>query len=142
MTHTTLTTGMLIPPDVLAKMSSEQRAKLEQAMQTRSGQPQTHVSQMCLTQKDLDQTRLIQEKNEADESQCTTKIVSKSSSKLVMGRTCPAPHASSLQMTVEAKTRESIVASIDRAREGAGKFHINIKGRWLGTSCDEIKSRE
>ena len=111
-------------------------------MQTRSGQPQTHVSQMCLTQKDLDQTRLIQEKNEADESQCTTKIVSKSSSKLVMGRTCPAPHASSLQMTVEAKTRESIVASIDRAREGAGKFHINIKGRWLGTSCDEIKSRE
>ncbi|MBU6481366.1 MAG: DUF3617 family protein [Nitrospirae bacterium] len=139
MTHTSVMTGTLVPPEVLEKMPPERRAKLEQAMQARSGQPKTHVSKGCLTQQDLDQNRLIKEEREGEDKQCTTTIVSKSSSKLVMERKCPAPHASTSQIAVEAKTPEHVVASIDRAVEGAGKVHVDLKGRWLGASCAEIK---
>jgi len=142
MTLTTLTAGMLIPPDVLAKMPPDQRAKLEQSMQARSGKPTTHVSMECVTQNDLDQNRMIKEENEKDGLQCTTKVISKSSSKLVIERTCPAPRASTSQMAMEAKTPESIVGSIDMTRAESGKVHVDIKGRWLNASCAEIKDRD
>ena len=59
MSITTLTAGTLIPPDVLAKMPPEQRAKFEQSMQARSGKPMTHTSKGCVTQEDLDQDRIL-----------------------------------------------------------------------------------
>jgi hypothetical protein len=142
MSVTTLTSGLLIPPDLLAKMPPEQRAKIEQSMQARSGKPMTHTSKECVTQQDLDQNRMIKEGNEEDGPQCTTKVISKSSSKLVIERTCPAPRASTSQMTMEAKTPESIVGSIDTTRAGSGKVHVDIKGRWLSASCAEIKDRD
>ena len=144
MSITTLTAGTLIPPDVLAKMPPEQRAKFEQSMRARSGKPMTHTSKTCVTQEDLDQNRIIKEEEEEKEDglQCTTKVVSKSSSKLVIDRTCPAPRASTAKMAMEAKTLENIVGSIDMTRAESGKVHVDIKGRWLGASCAEIKDRD
>ena len=142
MSVTTLASGSLIPPDVLAKLPPEQRAKIEQSMQARSGKPMTHASKECVTQEDLDQNRMIKEENEEDGPQCTTTVISKSSSKLVIERTCPAPRASTSQMAMEAKTPETIVGSIDMTRAGSGKVHVDIKGHWLGASCAEIKDRD
>jgi hypothetical protein len=140
-TTTGVATGMMIPPEMLDKMPPERRAKFEEAMRARSGQPQTHASKRCITQKDLDQNNLIKEEGEKDVD-CTTKIVSQSPSKLVLERTCPAPHASTSQISVQAKTPESVVASVDRTIEGSGKMHADIKGHWLGASCDDIKGRQ
>lgn len=142
MSITTLTSGSLIPPDLLAKMPPEQRAKIEQSMQARSGKPMTHTSKECVTQEDLDQDRMLKEQHEDGELQCITRVVSKSSRKLVIERTCPAPRASTSQMAMEAKTPETIVGSIDMTRAGSGKVHVDIKGRWLGASCAEIKDRD
>ena len=137
LTYTSVTTGILMPPEMLERMLPERRAKLEEAMRARSGQPQTMVHQGCITQKDLDQNNFIKEHGEG-ETQCATKVVSKSSSKLVLERTCPAPRASTMQISIDAKTPESVVGSIDGAI-GAGKTHTDVKGHWLGASCDEIK---
>ena len=139
-----LTSGSLIPPDLLAKMPPEQRAKFEQSMQARSGKPMTHMSKTCVTQEDLDQNRIIKEEEEekADGLQCASKVISKSSSKLVIERTCPAPRASTAKMAMEAKTPETIVGSIDMTRAGSGKVHVDIKGRWLGARCAEITDRD
>jgi hypothetical protein len=142
MSSTTLTSGSLIPPDTLAKMPPEQRAKIEQSMQARSGKPITHTSKECVTQEDLDQDRMLKEQHEDGDLQCTRRVVSKSSRKLVIERTCPAPRASTSQMAVEAKTPETIVGSMDITRAGSGKVHVDIKGRWLGASCAEIKDRD
>ena len=117
MTHTSVITGMLIPPDVLAKMPPERRAKLEQAMQARSGQSKIRTSKSCIIQRDLDQNRLIKEESEGEDPQCTTKVLSKSSRRLVIERACLAPHASPSQMTVEATTPETVMASIERNHE-------------------------
>lgn len=138
MTITTLTTGMPAPPDMLAKMSTEQRAKFETMMQARAGKPSTHVYPSCLTQKDLDEDRII--KKSDGEDQCTQQIITKSAHRLVIEKTCPAPRGSTSKMTVEAKTPEHIVASIDMVQEGAGgKVHVDMKGHWLGASCAEVK---
>ena len=142
MSITTLTSGSLIPPNLLAKMPPEQRAKFEQSMQARSGKPMTHNSKECVTQEDLDQDRMLKEPQEDGELQSTTRVVSRSSRKLVIERTCPAPRASTSQMAMEAKTPETIVDSIDITRAGSGKVHVDIKGRWLGASCAEIKDRD
>lgn len=137
MTMTTLTTGMPAPAEALAKMPPEQRAKIEQAMQARAGKPSTHVTKSCVTKEDLDQDRVIKSD---DEDQCTRKIISKSANKIVFEQTCAAPHASTSSVTVEAKTPESIVASMDMVQGGAsGKIHVDIKGRWLGASCAGIE---
>ena len=144
MSTTTLTSGLLIPPDMLAKMPPEQRAKFEQSMRARSEKPMTHTSKSCVTQEDLDQNRIIKEEEEKKEGglQCASKVISKSSSTLVIERTCPAPRASTAKMMMEAKTPESIVGTIDMTRAESGKVHVDIKGRWLGASCAGITDRD
>lgn len=54
MTFTTQSSGMLVPPDVLAAMPPEQRAKVEQSMQARAGKPTIHSVKTCITKEDLD----------------------------------------------------------------------------------------
>jgi hypothetical protein len=139
MTTTTVTSGMPIPAEQLAQMKPEQRAKVEATMKARSGQPRSHTSQSCLTQKDLDQNRILKSEDEG-ESKCTRKIVSKTPTKLVMEQACPAPHASTSTMTMESKSPEMMVASIDMVQGGSfGKVHVDISGRWLRASCAGIK---
>ncbi len=49
MTFSGLSTGTMIPPDVLAKMPPEQRARIEQSMQARSGKPGSRSTKSCIT---------------------------------------------------------------------------------------------
>lgn len=133
MTTTVLTTGMPAPSESLAKMTPEQRAKIEKMMQSRAGKPSIRVEKSCVTQKELDQDLIIKSN---EEDQCTKKIISKTANKIVIEQTCAAPQASTSTMTIEAKTPENIVASIDVLQKGAsGKIHVDIKGRWLSASC-------
>jgi hypothetical protein len=67
------------------------------------------------------------------------KVISKSSSKLVIDQICPGPPASTGHLTIEAKTSESLVATSDRNLKGSGKAHMDIKGKWLRTSCEGIE---
>ncbi|MBS0170218.1 MAG: DUF3617 domain-containing protein [Nitrospira sp.] len=134
MTFTTQSSGSLIPPDALAKMPPEQRARVEQSMQARAGKPRIHSVKSCVTKEDLDQDRIIKDSDD-DEPGCKTSVVSKSAAKLVLERTCPPPHASTSQVRVEAQTPESLVGSMDTDRPQAGKVHLDFKGRWIGASC-------
>lgn len=99
----------------------------------------THASKECVTQQDLGHNCMIKEEREDGGLQCKTQVISKSSSKLVTERACPAPRASISQMAMEAKIHESIVGSIDMTGAGSGKVHVDIQGRWLSARCAEIK---
>ena len=138
MTHMTRMTEMPIPPSVISRMPPERRAPLEQSMRAYATRPKTRVFKDCLTRKDLNQNRLIKEEREENAPQCTMKVISKSSNKLAIERSCPAPHATTSQITMEAKTPESLDGSIDEVHTGSDKVHVDIKGRWLSASCAEI----
>ncbi len=136
-TTTTLVQGMLIPADVLANMPPEQRDKIEKTMQARAGKPVTRVRQSCITQQNLDEDLFIA--SDGGQGQCEKKVITKSANKLVLERICPAPQNFTMKLSIEAKTPESLAATTDLAQTGGGKIHMDIKGRWLGSSCAGIK---
>lgn len=141
MTVTTITSGMKLSPELSAKMTPAQRAQMEQMMKAREGKPHTMTARSCITKDDLSQDRIIKEMEDEDEDtavQCKVKVLSKSSSKLVLDQLCPGPPSATTHFTVDAKTTESIVAIGDRSEAGSGKSHIDIKGKWLSASCDGI----
>lgn len=142
MTVTTLTSGMKLSPELSAKMTPAQRAQMEQMMKGREGKPHTVTAQSCITKEDLSQDRIIKEMEDEDEDtavRCKVKVLSKSSSKLVLDQLCPGPPNSITHFTIEAKTTESFAAIGDRSETGSGKSHLDIKGKWLRASCDGLE---
>lgn len=140
-TVTTVPSGMKLTPEISAKMTAAQRAQMEQMMKARDGKPHTMTAQSCLTKEDVSHDRIIKEMEDEDDdgaANCTIKVISKSSSKLVVDQLCPGPPPSTAHMTIEAKTSESLVATGDRSLSGSGKAHMDIKGQWLRTSCDGV----
>lgn len=136
MTTTTLITGMPASPDALAQMPPEQRAKVEAALAARAGKPSVHVSKSCVTREDLEQDNMIK----SDDPACRKEVLSRSAAKLVVTETCSAPHASTSNVIIEAKTPENVVANMDMTQTGAsGKIHVDVDGRWLGASCAGIE---
>jgi Protein of unknown function (DUF3617) len=137
MSVSTLVVGNPLPPEVLESMPPEKRAKVEAAMKARAAKPITFTHKVCVTQKNVDQDRII--KSAEEDSQCTRKVLSKSATKLVMEQICPEPHASTAQMTIEAQTPETLSASIVRVRgDGKGKVNLDVRGCWLGPGCTGI----
>jgi hypothetical protein len=132
--ETTVTmSGMTIPPEVLAKMPPDRRAIVEQQLSANNGQ--ATVSKACITKEDLSKGFMPN-----PNSSCTVQTVSQTSTKLVMNTTCTAPVASTGTMSWEAKTPESVVGNVDQDASGR-KVHINIVGKWLGSSCEGIAPR-
>lgn len=139
-TTSSVTNGITMPPEVLAKMPPEQRAKIEKSMQARDGKVRTHVTKSCVTKEELDQDRMLKSDEDQDGRQCNKTLVSKSSSKIVMERTCTGPRPSKSTMVVEAKSPETMVSTIDMVQGTGAKVHVEIHGRWLGASCAEVKA--
>lgn len=136
-TVTTTTSGMTIPPDMLSKLPPERRAKIEEAMRARAGQPRSMTDKHCVTQKDLDEDRLFE--NDRD-SQCTRRVLSKSGRRIEGEQTCgAAPHTMVMHVVVEATSSTSVIMTADGQMPGGGKSHIEARGRWLGASCAGIK---
>lgn len=142
MTVTTVASGMKLSPEMAANMPPAQRVQMEQMMKAREGKPHTMTVPSCVTKEDVLQDRIIKEMEDEDddaEVNCKVKVISKSSSKLVIDQICPGPPASTGHLTIEAKTPESLVATGDRNLKGSGKAHLDIKGKWLRASCEGIE---
>ncbi|THJ17906.1 MAG: DUF3617 family protein [Nitrospira sp. CG24B] len=142
MTVTTVVSGMKLSPETAANMTPAQRVQTEQMMNAREGKPHTMTVASCVTKEDVSQDRIIKEMEDEDddaEVNCKVKVISKSSSKLVIDQICPGPPASTGHLTIEAKTPESLVATGDRNLKGSGKTHMDIKGKWLRASCEGIE---
>lgn len=132
-TTTSVVSGNLLPAAELAKMPPAQRARIEAMLGAHSsGAPRRITEKSCITQADLDQDRLM--KSDA-EQHCTTTVVSRSPTRLVLDRQCPQPHPSTAHVAFEAPSPERFTGSVDVTLAEGGKVHLDIQGRWLGASC-------
>lgn len=142
-TTTTITTsGSKLSPEMSAKMTPAQRAQMEQMMKARDGKPMTMTDRSCITKEDISYDRIIKEMEDDDddvEVKCKIKVISKSSSKLVLDQLCPAPRSATTHWTIETKTADSFTGSGEREQPGLGKVRMEIKGKWLGASCDGLE---
>ena len=136
-TMTTQTSGAPpIPPELLAKMTPEQKAMLEARMKAGTSQgPKTTVAKHCLTKEDLSKGL-----NFGDEhGSCQRTMVSSSSSKQELRIECSnAGIKSRGTIRIEALDAEHVkISSQITSGDGAHTMTINANGtgKWVSDGC-------
>jgi hypothetical protein len=123
-----------IPPAALAKMSPEQRARLQAAAQKQSAEgPQTSVYKTCVTTQDL-KDGAFRADPEGDDEGCTRKVVSQTKTLQQATFSCAGEMPRSSTMRVEALDREHVKGAIE-GTVGPSTFKVQLSGRWLGADC-------
>ncbi|HTB14278.1 MAG TPA: DUF3617 domain-containing protein [Bryobacteraceae bacterium] len=136
-TSTTERNGMPpIPAEALAKMSPEQRARIEAQFK---GTAQTTTKQSCFTQEDVAKGFGF---NNSLEKSCRQTIVGSSESKLEIKWECEGAQKNSGSMKIEAPD-SSHVNSLINITMGANGNVMNMKvtnsAKWLSNSCGDVK---
>jgi hypothetical protein len=138
-TTTISSSGALgIPPERLAKMSPEQRARLEAALKARSGQSaHTNTYKSCLTKDQLQKTPF------ADKQNCTETLISSSAKEAEVSFECTMEEAKgSGTMKIEVQNNESVQGS-GHGTVTMGGHPMNtdwkMTGKWVQSSCGDVQ---
>lgn len=129
-----------IPPEALANMSPEQRAKIEATLQHHN---KPHVSKTCLTADQLQRGFTLGDK---ESLKTCKKTVLKSTSKILDVRVeCAGERTTVGTIHYEAVDPETMQATIDlvmsNGKESMTMKH-NMHGKWLGADCGDVKPQE
>ena len=127
-----------IPPEALARMPPEQRARIEAMMKGRGGSPNAMTVKSCMTKESLDRGALF---NQQDKS-CTMKVVSSTPSKQVMHMDCTRDNNHMTgDMTVERVDAEHAKGNMVMKSEGehAMNMKMSFQTKWLSADCGDVK---
>ena len=139
-TLTVQTTGLPpMPPDVLAKLTAEQRARIETKAKERAGDgPKTTVKRSCLEEKDVDQPLALL--LESDRQGCKETVASSSATKREIRVDCKkGPVTGSGTIEMEAIAPEHLkVTSRWSTSDGTRTMKMNSTAiaKWLGPICE------
>jgi hypothetical protein len=130
-----------IPPEALAKLPPDQRAKLEaalkQASDVTSGKPTT--SKNCIKKEDLAK---LNPRGNADKS-CKMTVLSSSRTKQEIKMDCDSPdNKTTSTVTIEALSSDSSKFSlVSNGTSNGQPIHmtVNGSGKWLSATCTETK---
>jgi hypothetical protein len=137
MTVTHSMTGMpAIPPDALAKMPPEQRARMEAMMK---GAPSTSVRKECITKEKLEKYSAF----DANRGNCTRTVITSTAGKLEMKFHCEEKQSSSDgTFLVEAMGSDSVKGTMHSVTNNNGRtmnMDFTINSKYLGPSCGDVK---
>ena len=125
-----------IPPDVLAKMPPEQRARVEAAMK---GGPSTDVRKECITKEKLERHSAFSN-NRGD---CTRTVVNSTGSKLEMKIHCEEKQTSTEgTLVVEAVGSDRVKGTMQSATSANGhtmNMNFAFSSKYLGPACGDVK---
>ncbi len=123
-----------IPPDQLAKLPPEQRARIEAML---SGAPRTTTSKTCVKKEDLNKMPIN------NDQACKTTLVSSSGTKQEIHMECDRNGSKQTgTITIEALSSESIKFHIEAAGDASGNnISMKVSGtsKWLGPTCEASK---
>jgi hypothetical protein len=129
-----------IPQEALARMTPEQRAKMESAMQEAIGRNnQPHVSKSCITQKQLEKAPNFAERRDKS---CKQIVVSRTASVVETRVECTGPQKMSGTFHFQALSREAIHGDVSMVMSDGNKTMTSkhtIQGKWLGADCGNVK---
>ena len=132
-----------IPPELLARLPPERRAKFEAAMaasMARTAAPRSH--RQCVTEENLAHG-FNPEKVPAGAGQCTQTVVSSTASVMEVHEECTGREKVSATFHFEAANPESMNGTIDMVMsDGVHSMNVKrvIQGKWLGADCGNVKS--
>lgn len=138
-TMTTTTSGETpIPAELLAKLTPEQRARIEQRMKDNSGEKtRTLTDKNCVTKEQIDTGLAFGH----EQGKCTNTIVSSTSSMVEMRVECADNGMNtSGTMRFEAPNPESIKGSSQMSLTGGGRtrnVHVSVTAKWIGPVCSK-----
>jgi hypothetical protein len=136
MTYTTDRSSVVsIPPELLAKLTPEQRARTEARLKARAAQgPHIDTKRFCLTEEKLN--KAIFEENE--NRSCQRTIVASSSKVLQFKQACAAADAKrTFDGRIEALDPETLKGSLKANSAGNSANATDLLGRWIGADCGD-----
>jgi hypothetical protein len=132
-----------LPPELLAKMTPEQRAKMEAAMGRGGGGPRTTTTKHCVTKETLNQALSFGGSNEQN---CKRTLVSSTGAKQVIHVECTSGvGASSGDLQFEAVNRETLKGSMVMSVGPAGRgmsTKMEFTSKWLGADCGDVGQKK
>jgi hypothetical protein len=140
-TYTTATSGAPpIPPDMLAKITPEQKARMEAMVKQRQSEgPKTRTEKKCLTQEDLNKSNILGE----DEKDCTRTVISSTSHRLEAKIECTrggGKQSGTIEM--EALDTTNVRGSVHSTMTAGGntmRIDTKLSSKYLGSSCGARK---
>ena len=135
------TSGMPpIPPEMLARMTPEQKAKMEAMMKQRQAEgPKTHTDKKCVTKEDLGKGGWF----DKDEEDCTKTVITSTSRKLDVKLECTKGGGKqSGTLNIEAIDSGNVKGSVQMTMtNGTNTMTMNstLTSKWLGSSCGDVK---
>jgi hypothetical protein len=141
MTVTFSMTGMpampAIPPEALAKMTPEQRARIEGVMNNKP-----IVQKECITKEKLEKASAFNV-NRNDNSQCTRTIVNSTGSKIEMKIHCEGKQVSTDgTLVVETVGTDATKGTMHMVSSGSDHKMTNdmtFSSKYLGPTCGDVK---
>jgi len=125
-----------IPPDALAKMPPEQRARIEAMMK---GGPSTDVRKECVTKEKLAKNLAFT----ANREDCSRTVVKSTGSKLEMKVHCEEkPTSSDSTIVVEALSSNSVKSTVQSVVNTNGRtmnMNLAVTSKYLGPDCGDVK---
>ena len=141
-TVTVQTSGMPqmnIPPDALARMTPEQRAKVEEMMKG-SGSGRTTTSKSCMTREKMNRAEMFG----ADRKNCTRSVVSSSGDKTEVRMECTTDNGAKMNgiVRVERIDSNSVKGSMQMTTTSSDhtmNMNSTFTSKWLGPDCGDVK---
>ena len=138
-TSTITVSGSLgLSPQMLAKMTPEQKARYEAAMQAQAeGHTRTITDKNCLTQKDLTRDPFAQ-KDSGQNIHCHGTLLNSTSSDIVLEEACSGEATMRYTMKIHALDAEHVVGSGEgTATMGGHTMNSSVKfdSKWVGPAC-------
>ena len=142
MTMTSSMTGMpampAIPPEALAKMTPEQRARME-GMMKQGGMGGPTVIKECITKEKLEKNSAFN----ANRGECTHTVVSSTASKLEMKVHCQEKQSSTdATVLVETIGPDNVKGTMHSVTNADGKtmnVNFTFSSKYLGPACGDVK---
>lgn len=139
-TSTVTVTGSLgLPPEALAKMTPEQKARYEAAIQAQAGgHTSTHTNKGCLTQKDLTTDPFARTDSDDENIHCHGNLLSSTSTDVVLQETCSGEASMAYTMKIHADSTEHATGTgAGTATMGGHTMNSSVKfdSKWLGATC-------
>ncbi len=125
-----------IPPDTLAKLPPDQRARIEAMMK---GTPTTDVRKECVTKEKLAKSSAFS----ANRGDCTRTVVSSTGRKLEVKFHCEENQTSSDgTFTLDALGTDNVKGTMHSVTNSSGRtmnMDFTINSKYLGADCGDVK---
>lgn len=127
-----------IPPEALARLTPEQRAKFEERMKARAeGETKTHKE--CLTKEKLEKSMMF----EHEHQDCTRSVNTSTGSKLDLHFTCDKKGTKvDVAVLMEALNSETVKGTTHITGNGAtNTFNMSsaFLGKWVSAACGDVE---